>query len=402
MGNKNTLCVLPWNSVMIGVVFGKTILSVCCNSYEGSIKTDDGQHASTADLAQINELRFVKDLRQDLFDGVKNNYCNRCWNMEPDSFRSVSNIAFPTTISKLVASPHVNACSQGIEYLTLNIGNKCNMACRMCNPLNSSLLEKEWILDQVPSSLNIHDIKTVTSSESMLLSDPDLLNFIKLHAATLRSIYIFGGEPLIIQKSHCDFLQLLIDLGVSKNISLKYSTNGSTTNIDKFVPLWEQFKIIFMQVSVDGFRETYEYIRWPLDWNKIDANLKIFKELHDKRIINASIGTTVQALTITSVDNLLNYLDQTYNFECHLIPVDQPEVMSLSIVPKDVLRQTLDEWKYGPLKAVVESIINPYLEKDDTAPLEKFNEFVAAMHWQDKFRKQDLFTTHPYMKQWHI
>ena len=413
MDNTKTVCVLPWNSIAIGSTGTSFPLMVCCNSDKGSIYKSDGSTATPADLSQLNDMVFIKNLKSDLFAGVKNSLCNRCWAMEPHSFRAGLNSAYPEAYSKILNTPPEEILQKfPLEHITLNIGNTCNLACRMCYPHSSSMIEKEWSSGTVPNNKNFTLISTQPGAyNATVLADPSFLDFIKNNNADLKTIYIYGGEPLIIIEEHLNFLQILIDAGVSKNITLNYSTNGTNTNIRRFAEVWKEFNFVDIQISIDGFTDAYEYVRWPNTWNKIERSLHSFKELSDRGIVRCSIAATVSALTITSLNALLTYLKDTFDFDTILIPVTNPDYLSLDVVPITVLSSILDTWTYVDPgnQTDIKSIVTPYIERYSNMTVDQerehkkklYESFVEIMQWQDKYRNQSLFDTYPYVRNWY-
>ncbi len=413
MDNTNTVCVLPWNSIAIGSTGAGFPLMVCCNSNDGTIHANNGKVATTTDLPQLYDMTFTKNLKLDLFAGVKNSLCSRCWAMEPHSFRVGLNNAYPTAHSKILSTPPGEILQKfPLEHITLNIGNTCNLACRMCYPHSSSMIEKEWSSQTVPNNKNFKLInKQPDAYNATVLGDQAFIEFVKNNNADLKSIYIYGGEPLIIIEEHLNFLQMLVDAGVSKNITLHYSTNGTNRNIRRFAEIWKEFQLVDIQISIDGFTDAYEYVRWPNTWSKIENSLRSFKELSDSKIVTVSIAATVSALTIYTLNDLLTYLKDTYDFHTLLIPVSNPDYLSLDVVPIKELISILKNWTYiDPSNQTdIKSIVTPFIERysnmtvdqerDRKKPL--YDAFVEVMQWQDAYRNQSLFDTYPQSRNWY-
>ena len=86
----------------------------------------------------------------------------------------------------------------------------------------------------------------------------DLLEFPSL-TQNVRMIEVKGGEPLY-QDERYDLLDVFINHGVSKNITLKYITN-MTYRDKKLLTMWSNFHRIRLIISIEGTGELYNLIR---------------------------------------------------------------------------------------------------------------------------------------------
>ena len=392
--NKNTVCTYPWNSVYID-----GSVKVCCNA-SGEMKNDDGNFTNLDDLkTQQNSKEWI-NLKQDLLDGVQHEHCNRCWRMEPNSFRAVHAKQFPETFDKIIEKNTTKSFE--LESLTLAIGNRCNLNCRMCSPDASSMIEKEWRReDEHPLNRKEHLRKDVIASDTgettLFLSDARFLDFIKNNSSELKDIYMFGGEPFIIINEHLEFLQMLVNSGNAKNITLRYSTNGTNTTLRRFTELWSHFKQIDIQISCDGMEEVYDYIRWPSKWSKMKENLHYFADLKKNSNMHISVACTMQNLTIEQSVRFEAYIEDTYDLHVFYIPVDHPSEFSLNAVPLSVLKTSFEESANEQAK----SIIKPYIDKyDENNSVSEFNNTLKVVKWQDQYRDQKLYDFFPVLKEW--
>ena len=128
----------------------------------------------------------------------------------------------------------------------LILGNACNLKCRTCNANYSSKWRKESI-DREHSILG-------TTLEDRLTRLRTILQFwldIEDWLPHVRVLEIMGGEPFYM-KEFRKLIDKLVDLGVSKNIMITLSTNGTFYNdklIDKIVG---NFENLGFNISLDG------------------------------------------------------------------------------------------------------------------------------------------------------
>ena len=88
----------------------------------------------------------------------------------------------------------------------------------------------------------------------------------------LKQVNFLGGEPLII-KEHTDFLKQCIKHGIAKNMVLFYTTNLTVLK-DELFDVWSEFRHVYLGVSIDGYKEVDDYIRYPSRWDRIEKNIK--------------------------------------------------------------------------------------------------------------------------------
>jgi organic radical activating enzyme len=119
----------------------------------------------------------------------------------------------------------------------------------------------------------------------------------------IKQLYFAGGEPLLI-KEHRKFLDEIINRGYAKNITLRYNTNGILIN-EEIISVWKQFKKVKVGFSIDGLESRGHYIRYPLDWNTVEQNLKLLDQAPDN--IQTNIAFAVQILNIKHVPEFIKW-----------------------------------------------------------------------------------------------
>lgn len=383
------MCILPFNSVSISA---SGELRVCCNSGK-----DLGYNLSTLniDTELLNNKKII-EIRSDFINGVENPICDRCWDMEKfsdHSFRTTANDNFSIDTNTVVNFSET-IDFENLQYLDITLGNKCNLACRMCSPYSSSLVAKQWTLlnrYHLPSELIEFDQQTKEK----------ILEVIK-RAKNLTHVYMLGGEPLV-SDFHDEIVEYFISSGRSKHVHLHYNTNLQI-DVARKLDQWSHFKQIDLSVSIDGVDETYEYIRWPGKWSKVENNLLLLKEyLKSHSNIRPNIATTVQNL---NVDNLHLLIDRMKSisgndFSFYFIPVTF--FNELEITPTHVLAQALIDLSKFDDTGVhklpdLKRLINSAIEKKSLITSEKVTEFFRWQESYDGLRGQNLFKTKPYFE----
>lgn len=383
-------CVLPFNSLSFSATGD---LRVCCNSGKSfGFKLEQAEN-----LESIINNKKVIEIRSDFLNGKESSFCERCWEIEKyaeDSFRKIANDTFSIS-EKNISNYSTEITFDDIEYLDITLGNKCNLACRMCNPYSSSLLAKQWI------SIDRHS-KTSELIEFDRQTKDKILEIIK-RSPNLSLIYMLGGEPLV-SEFHDEIVDYLINTNRAKDITLHYSTNLHV-DISKRLEAWSHFKKIDLNISIDGSNETYEYIRWPGKWSKITTNLNALREYctrYDN--IKPSISTTVQNLNVDNLYELITEVKKLSNnsLSFYFIPVTYFNLLELT--PKNILINSLEKlstlndgtvYRLPELMKMIESAI----QKSDNLDNKKVIEFFDWQRSYDKLRGQNLFLLKPHFKE---
>jgi hypothetical protein len=131
-------------------------------------------------------------------------------------------------------------------------------------------------------------------------------------------IDIPGGEPFLSGVAEQkELLTYYIQSGQANQISLHYTTNATIFPDTEWWSLWQHFNEIDLQLSIDGIKHRYEYIRFPADWNVLTNNVIEYIE-KEKQLANIrlSVSHTVSAYNIY-------YLDEFFSW-CYNIGLPRP------------------------------------------------------------------------------
>lgn len=400
----STVCALAFNQLSVGAD-GK--LRICCNAQHPGLRHNGNfiHPSEQADLRYMEEgLGELGEIREALMSGVRHPACQRCWRMEDQgvrSFRVANNGMFPTTHRALLEG----RTDFSLEFLSLDFGNKCNLACRMCSPASSSLLAREQALGDghlLPGEVQTAKSVVERANEKKWYENETFWQSITPRIHEVRRLYLIGGEPLIIDE-HVRLLDLIIEHGRPDLVRLEYSSNLTTLG-DRFIERWKRFGTVSIAVSMDGVDAAYEYVRWPAKFARVEANLRL---LHEARLPNMelSIHPTVQNLTVASLPDLLERFPDTPMF---FIPVSRPAYLTPALLPSHVLiraHERIETWLsmnsdrrarwavpdlLRTIKGAVDTQIDPELRR----------QFLKSMAFYDARRKQRLLDVHPYFEEW--
>jgi len=232
-----------------------------------------GPIKSKEDL-DLTRNTYIKEIESN-----KEKYCRECLNREKHGYQESTR----QFINRYVPN---NAVDGDAYELELQLNSTCNAACIICGPGLSSLWRKQLGIEEIENDFNYMDV----------------LSLINLN--NLRSIKFLGGEPLL-GDTHTNVLKQIPNPG---NVSVRYATNGSIFPDNDVFEVWKRFREVKIIFSIDAIGKPFEYVRWPLGWNKVEKN--IIKMLdHRNSKIQIYINCTINPLNAFYFDELKKWAD---------------------------------------------------------------------------------------------
>jgi MoaA/NifB/PqqE/SkfB family radical SAM enzyme len=332
---SKTLCPLPFMHQYINVTSGVT---PCCHVFN----TKDWPEQQL-DFTKGIYTSSHKLMRKKMLGGIWPNICSKCKLQEQNNQKSHRQMAlerfgFPKT--------------KGIKYLDIAFSNKCNLACRMCKPSDSSLLTElyegethlpEWVDAEWPPASEQQPDKKVTYVKKLITEGLELLK-------------VTGGEPFAC-KYFMSVIEWAIEKDYAKNLEINLTTNATKINktlINKLL----KFKKVKLLLSIDGTGTVYNYIRHHASWDKVYNNLK---QLSKYSNIDLQVACLVMFHNTTNVIDLIYkcaelnisvYVDQ------YIKPVTTPitpyhideNIKSILLKQVSKLEEDTEHWKDSLVK----------------------------------------------------
>ena len=191
--------------------------------------------------------------------------------------------------------------SQDPVAIDIALDTECNAACVTCGSWNSSLWAKENL------KLSNKKIKIDKNLDKINSAINQIVNTVSLNK--VKYVKFFGGEPLFTD-THLKFLK---HIPCPEQVTLQYTTNGSIYPNDEVLTEWKKFKVIIFAVSLDGIQEQFDYVRWPLPWDKVSKNLIRLKKNPDIYNIMFRVEFTANFLNTYYFDRLENWVKNNLN-----------------------------------------------------------------------------------------
>lgn len=360
-----SMCYHPWVGLDISP---QGEFKPCCK-YTDVLAKDINEYESSLALDQ---------LRQDFLAGKKPDGCNRCWQDEAAGLPS------KRTLDNQYIFNNKPPNLKSLKALSMPFGNTCNLACRTCSSYSSSRWRQEAqnLRDKFP------EIRIF--GHNKFYRDSDYMQSIKDRTHDVVHVDFPGGEPFYSDGGvHSDFLVHLAQHN-PENISLHYTTNGTKMPTREIKELWELFKSVEVQISIDGVTDHFEYNRWPAQWITFLLNMSKWQEL---RLANKNIRLSVShTVSIFTIWNLPEFMDWCYRMnlpEPYLGLVSNPKHYSITVFPEESKHKIENKLKDYPK---LQPIVRAMWAKDDSELLDTTIKYVKIL---DKQREQNFQQTFP-------
>jgi len=359
-----TFCPYPWIHVMTQPT---GTVSWCCVARD-NFKNDDG---TMVDLNKGDKIESVwnndhmRKIRRQMLDGEAVHGCNHCYDLEDMGFPSYRTNYIrdwfeysgkgDEIVERIEKSKNNDyRVEEPPMYLDFRLGNMCNLKCRMCQPQNSSQINKEYVKIEASDPQAGQFIKDnftwgqFAENITPWQDDPEFLRQVEEWLPGVNKLYFTGGEPTIIERVYW-IMEKCVELGIAKDIELVFNSN--MTNIQaRFINLVEQFKNVLMCISVDAYGHENEYIRGASHWSQVEKNLR--KYCASDVIGTVLFSPVIQIYNILTINKLLDFceeLELEYGREVFVtfLICDYPTSLDFRNCPdnvREVAAERLEAW----------------------------------------------------------
>jgi MoaA/NifB/PqqE/SkfB family radical SAM enzyme len=347
--DSEAFCVLPWKNLFIHAG-GQA--RPCC-MFLGSIRSPDGSPMSvhTHTLEAVWDSDQMRDIRKQMLNGTRVSGCSSCYEIDAKggfSFRKQMNQGTITSEKRLALHlvnllksttvPNDSRLLPSPTVLQLEVGNLCNLKCRMCSGNLSSRIALDPVHDQwageeghAPRPGPVGEwFRNKEVVQNHILQHPDQIEWIEFQ----------GGETLLAKEVK-DVLQYLIDAKVAPNIEIGVVTNATTTR-SPWLKLTERFKRLNLTISVDGFGKYFEYIRYPAKWNTLVENLEVFRTMPNT---STQVNVTFQNYNALNIVDLFRYLD-SIGMDFFVNPLTNPVYLNATNMPSGARRLAAERLRH--------------------------------------------------------
>lgn len=335
---SKTFCILPWVHLSTRP---DGSMRVCCTANASSVgptndkehggmigvlKTEEGKPANlnVTDFETAWNSTYMRNVRTQMLNGEEPPSCSKCYKEERAGHNSkrMWETAYwgkRVDIDQLILDTQEDgSVPPQLAYIDLRFGTKCQLACVMCSPHDSSGWIKDW--QAINPQITNAKLKENSQWTDKGSTNGSSYNWHKQNEKfwfqfydqipNMQQLYFAGGESLIIDE-HYDILTQCIKQDHAKNLELRYNSNGVEWKSWLF-DTWKQFKLVRFHYSVDDIGARNEYVRYPSKWNR---NVDVF-EILDKETpdnVEVTVACAVQALNIYYLPDFLRWkLEQKF------------------------------------------------------------------------------------------
>jgi MoaA/NifB/PqqE/SkfB family radical SAM enzyme len=327
-----TFCVLPWVHLSTRP---DGSMRVCCTANASSVgPTNDREHGgmvgvlkdeegkpnnlNVADFLTSWNSTYMKNVRKQMLNGEMPPSCLKCYKEEAAGHNSkrmweTHYWSQRVDIEQLLDETNEDgSIPPKLSYIDLRFGTKCQLACVMCSPHDSS----SWIKDHskmfplvqnqsLKETMQWRDKgSTNGSSYNWHKQNPVFWEQFYEQIPHMQQLYFAGGEALIIEE-HYEILEECIRQGHAKNLELRYNSNGVEWREDLF-DLWKEFKLVRFHYSVDSIGEMNDYIRYPSNWARTEEVFRIL-DTQTSDNVEITVACAVQALNVYYLPDFIKW-----------------------------------------------------------------------------------------------
>ena len=189
--------------------------------------------------------------------------CKTCIQLESSGLHSFRQSSFEQTAGD----------TDLVEYLTVAVNKKCNLACPSCDAESSSFWYQENLRNNIKQSEKIHALHQ--EDRAGIITERFIERLSELDLSQLKYIKFGGGEPLM-SDTHERIMQLIPN---PEQVTVHYTSNFSIMPTKTAQQLWSRFKLVRWVASIDGIDKQFEFLRWPYSWTKLESFISNAKSM---------------------------------------------------------------------------------------------------------------------------
>jgi sulfatase maturation enzyme AslB (radical SAM superfamily) len=343
--NPNIFCNTPWYELHI---YWDGSLGICCQESH-KLYNDSSYNIATTTIAEWFNSDPVVNFRQGALGNHPVSACSRCYQEEKQGGNSrrirsnqksvIFRQAFADSFEQSPGRRHFDQSGITSTYpvdMHVDLGNYCNLACKMCNARASSTIASQQVKWGIESSRQY--LGNDWTQDELVWN-----NFLQqlLDISQLNNIHFMGGETLLTKR----FEDLVDHMIKHDRLDLCFSfvTNGTVFR-PKLMDKLKQFRRVGIEVSMETVDARNAYQRQGTDTKQVLANIDQYLAWCNGSNITLTMRPAVSALTIGSFPGLLQYcLDK--NLIIKSLLVTKPDFLDAVILPQSIKQQYIESYQ---------------------------------------------------------
>jgi len=384
----------------------------CCHTFNHPYMDENGKEmlASVHTIEEALKSPTRQEMLKDFENDIKHPACKVCWDSEDSGFTSKRERDNQTFYMNQITK------DDDIFFLELNLGNTCNLACRICHISASSKWKKFHHITE--PNVTEEKLDFYVDRYSRSFTDESIVwEELEKVIPNVKSLDIYGGEPMLMKKQW-DILEKCIQKGYATNQQMSFNTNGTIIN-DKYVQILTSFKHCRVGFSIDGVGPRFNYLRYYGEWDIVNQNVKSWLEKTKhiaKYKLMFEVACTVSILNVLyiyevadfTIENGLNLYVAFVHNPRHLHIGNIPNEFKDIIIEKLEIEKELRRVKYNQeilsspeRRNYIQTILNQVDKIIDTLKMYKTTEpnqwsnFMIQTHGLDLLREESFAKTFP-------
>jgi MoaA/NifB/PqqE/SkfB family radical SAM enzyme len=351
LANKKIFCNTPWYEIHI---YWDGSFGICCQeSHKLYPESTTEYNVKTMSIMDWFNSEPARKFRNKILLDQPASECSRCYieeNNNGNSRRLKSNqksVIFTRTAfeSSFLQSPgyrhfkhSVDNQGQTTTYpidLHIDLGNFCNLACKMCNARASSTIASQhvrWGIESDRKYLGVdwtRDPKVWHNFKQQLLAIPGLNN-----------IHFMGGETILTDRFE-DLVDTLIE-NKRFELCLSFVTNGTVFKSELMNKL-KHFKRVGIEISIETVDDKNSYVRQGTDTQKVLENIQQYQTHCNNTTITVTLRPAPSALSIGGYLGLLQFsLDKKLLVKSNIC--FNPRFLNIDVLPDSVKQNYLNQY----------------------------------------------------------
>jgi MoaA/NifB/PqqE/SkfB family radical SAM enzyme len=357
------------------------------------IINDDGDpfNIKQHSITEIVNSKYMQSLRQDFRANGMPDACRSCQQRENRNQFSRRQIA-PYKLKNIYGEIIWEDDVVTPRWIGGNLGNLCNLKCRICNPNWSSSIAVEKLTQIDPDQRKNSRYYQILQDCNWSHHGDKFWQELKSLSAHIRNFEFLGGEPLLY-KENLNFIRYLVDSGLSKNCMFEFTTNG--TQYPETLDQIDQFQRFTFTVSIDNLDKKFEFERSGAKWDQVAANLSRMisqAKLNDRIKVGANIIVNIQ--NVLYLPELLKYLiAQGINFyTLHIL--SDPTWLSIYNLTERARELTLDKLSSADVGEEIQRDLDIIMNLLKKIQPSDGKEFCSNMKLLDNTRQENFAETH--------
>lgn len=374
MPNQQIFCNSPWYELHI---YWDGSLGFCCQESHKLYPEVDSEkfNIRNTTIAEWFNSEPMRHSRLLMHKDEHISFCSRCYNEEQHSgtarrhkcnqksvifTRSNFNESYQQSpgFSKFEYSLHNQGHTDSMPIdLHIDLGNYCNLTCKMCAPKASSSIAMQYLKWGITDAKKYIGTDWTRDEETWNRVLLELSNIKKLH-----NIHFMGGETLITKRFE-DFIDFMIDRK-KFNLNFSFVTNGTVFN-EQLLDKLKKFQRIGIEVSIESLTEHNAYQRQGTDTQQVLTNIQRYLQHCNNTNITLTLRPAISALTIGTYYTLLDFAIDNKLLVKSLM-VDTPKFLNPCILPESI--KTLYLNRYQEFRKKLDSSLNYSQDFNESDP----------------------------------